>query len=423
MDADMYDHPAVAANVTILRERGATIVEPGYGRMASGLVGQGRLAEPPTIVDTLRIVLARKGDLAGWRVVVTAGGTQEAIDPVRYVSNRSSGKMGYALAENATRRGAAVTRRLLAFAREQPLEAAPVDLAVLLPDLAENMLSRTLGGTVRVATDVETGLWPVLADATELQVALLNLAINGRDAMPGGGVLTLSAENVRCGAAQGGAPGGLSPGEYVAVSVADTGNGMSEEVLARAFEPFFTTKEVGRGSGLGLSQVYGFSKQSGGDVEVRSEVGRGTTFTLYLPRVQGEAARQEGVGGRVQGDTGGGRRVLVVEDNLEVGRFSTQLLQDLGYQTSWAISADEALALLEHAAFDVVFSDVVMPGMSGVELGRRIRDRHPGLPVILTSGYSHVLAAEGHDGFELLQKPYPVEELSRVLQKVSVRRD
>ena len=189
-----------------------------------------------------------------------------------------------ASALEATRRGATITRRLLAFAREQPLEAAPVDLAVLLPDLAENMLSRTLGGTVRVATNVETGLWPVLADPTELQVALLNLAINGRDAMPGGGVLTLSAENVRSGAAQGGAPGGLSPGEYVALCVADSGNGMSEEVLARAFEPFFTTKEVGRNSGLGLSQVYGFAQQSGGAAAIDSRPGEGTQVTIWLPK-------------------------------------------------------------------------------------------------------------------------------------------
>jgi signal transduction histidine kinase len=210
-----------------------------------------------------------------------------------------------ASALDATRRGAAVTRRLLAFAREQPLEAAPVDLAALLPDVAENMLSRTLGGTVRVTTDVEDGLWPVLADANELQVALLNLAINGRDAMPGGGVLALSAENVRIrsGAVQGGAPGGLSPGEYVALSVADSGSGMPEEVLARAFEPFFTTKEVGRGSGLGLSQVYGFARQSGGGAAIDSRPGGGTRVTIWLPRApdneREERLPRRGTEGRV----------------------------------------------------------------------------------------------------------------------------
>ncbi|WP_256444274.1 MHYT domain-containing protein [Siccirubricoccus sp. G192] len=167
-------------------------------------------------------------------------------------------------AMDATRRGADVTRRLLAFAREQPLDAVPIDLAVLLPDITENVLSRTLGGTVRVKTEVEPGLWPALADRGELQAALLNLAINARDAMPGGGELTISAGNAGSDALPDGIRGDLPPGDYVAVSVSDTGFGMAEEVAARAFEPFFTTKDIGRGSGLGLSQVYGFAQQSGG---------------------------------------------------------------------------------------------------------------------------------------------------------------
>jgi CheY-like chemotaxis protein len=173
---------------------------------------------------------------------------------------------------------------------------------------------------------------------------------------------------------------------------------------------------------LGLSQVFGFAKQSGGDVAVESEVGRGTTFLLYLPQVDAAS----GPGNTISLDReepaehGRGRRVLVVEDNVEVGRFSTQILQDLGYDTTWAADAPEALRLLaELDGFDVVFSDVVMPGMGGVELGREIRRRHPGLPVVLTSGYSHVLAEEGRHGFELLQKPYAAEELSRVLRRAT----
>jgi CheY-like chemotaxis protein len=214
------------------------------------------------------------------------------------------------------------------------------------------------------------------------------------------------------------------PGRFVAVSVSDTGSGIPADQLGQIFEPFFTTKEVGKGTGLGLSQVYGFAKQSGGDVAVESELGKGTTFTLYLPKVEQDVelgdAKQRAYG-TGEDESGRGCRVLVVEDNIEVGRFSTQLLQDLGYETTWAANASEALKLLEedHKRFDVVFSDVVMPGMSGVELGREIRQHYPGLPVVLTSGYSHVLAEEGRHGFELLHKPYAVEDVSRVLRRMT----
>jgi CheY-like chemotaxis protein len=213
----------------------------------------------------------------------------------------------------------------------------------------------------------------------------------------------------------------------VAVSLTDTGSGIASDQLWQIFEPFFTTKEVGKGTGLGLSQVFGFAKQSGGDVDVESEVGQGTTFTLYLPQVDrsmvAEAPRA-GTDRTEVAEHGQGRRVLVVEDNIEVGQFSTQLLQDLGYETFWAANADEALRVLEteSAGFDVVFTDVVMPGMNGLDLGHEIERCYPGLPVVLTSGYSHVLAQEGPHGFELLHKPYTAEEVSRVLRRVMQRR-
>jgi PAS domain S-box-containing protein len=187
-------------------------------------------------------------------------------------------------AMEAVRRGADVTRRLLAFSREQPLEAKPIDLGALLPDVAENVLSRALGGTVHVETEVEPGLWPALADWNELQAALLNLAINARDAMPNGGRVIVAAANVESETLPDSLRGGLPPGDYVAVSVSDTGIGMPADVAARAFEPFFTTKEVGRGSGLGLSQVYGFAQQSGGAAAVSSKPGEGTRVTVWLPR-------------------------------------------------------------------------------------------------------------------------------------------
>jgi NO-binding membrane sensor protein with MHYT domain/signal transduction histidine kinase len=190
-------------------------------------------------------------------------------------------------AMEAVRRGADVTRRLLAFSREQPLEAKPIDLGALLPDVAENVLSRALGGTIQVETQVEQGLWRAVADWNELQAALLNLSINARDAMPDGGRVTIAAANARSDELPDGVRCSLPPGEYIAVSVSDTGVGMTPEVAARAFEPFFTTKEVGRGSGLGLSQVYGFAQQSGGTAAVSSRPGEGTRVTVWLPRASG----------------------------------------------------------------------------------------------------------------------------------------
>jgi signal transduction histidine kinase len=193
-------------------------------------------------------------------------------------------------AAGAVRRGADITGRLLAFAREQPLKPQPVALAELLPDIAESMLARTLGGRIRIETQLEPGLWPVLADQSELGVALLNIGINARDAMPEGGRLAIAAANVPLSELPERLRGGLVPQDYVALTLTDSGAGMSEEVLARAFEPFFTTKPVGRGSGLGLSQVYGFARQSGGTAQLASRPGEGTQVTLWLPRATHAAA-------------------------------------------------------------------------------------------------------------------------------------
>ena len=322
-------------------------------------------------------------------------------------------------------RAAKLTGQLLAFARRQALKPEVFDAAERVRAVAD-MLRTVVGGRVRIVARLAREPCFVEADASQFETALVNMALNSRDAMEGEGTLTVRVAEVAEMPAIRGHAGG--PGAFVAVSLSDTGSGIPADKLSQVFEPFFTTKEVGKGTGLGLSQVYGFAKQSGGDVAVESEVGCGTTFTLYLPQAErgaGAAVAEEdasaeegGPGGPVEG--GRGRRVLVVEDNVEVGRSSTQVLQDLGYETTWAANADEALARLGKGLLvDAVFSDVVMPGMSGVELGREIRRRHPGLPVVLTSGYSHVLAEEGTHGFELLHKPYAAEELSRVLRRVT----
>jgi two-component system NtrC family sensor kinase len=242
------------------------------------------------------------------------------------------------------------------------------------------------------------------------------MAVNARDAM-GEGRLTITVRTVAE------LPNPTPPANahgYVAVSVDDTGVGIPQDQLEHIFEPFFTTKEVGQGTGLGLSQVFGFAKQSGGEVTVASEVGKGSTFTLYLPRVVGYD-RPQAIPAEDAPPVGGhGLSVLVVEDNVEVGTFTADALTELGYAITLVSNAMDALAELSSDAggFDVVFSDVVMPGMSGIDLAKEIRRRDLDLPVVLTSGYRNVLSRHGSYGFEHLQKPYSIEQLARVLHKV-----
>jgi PAS domain S-box-containing protein len=315
-------------------------------------------------------------------------------------------------------RAAKLTGQLLSFARRQALAPEIFDPIARIRSITDML--RTLGGSrIEIVTEFLCDRCFVEADAGQFETALVNMAANARDAMDGEGRLAIRvAEKVALPSIRGHAG---SPGRYVAISMSDTGCGIPSDQLGAIFEPFFTTKDIGKGTGLGLSQVFGFAKQSGGDVAVRSEVGHGTTFTLYLPRATkaGTMASVTDDHSTLSSETGHGRRVLVVEDNLDVGAFSTQLLADLGYETTWAKNANEALTILESVDnFDVVFSDVVMPGMGGVELGLEIRRRYPTLPVVLTSGYSHVLAQEGRFGFELLRKPYAAEELSSILRRV-----
>ena len=318
-------------------------------------------------------------------------------------------------------RAAKLTSQLLAFARRQALrpEVFAVCESVRMLD---SVLGTLTGPRIRIVTELPETLCFVNVDPSQFDTALVNMAVNARDAMDGEGQLTIRVEameelpSVRLNPAV--------PGAFVAVSLTDTGSGILPEQLERIFEPFFTTKAQGKGTGLGLSQVFGFAKQSGGEIAVESRVGEGTTFTLYLPRAAAMEARLKDTAEPAPLVDGRGTRVLVVEDNTDVGTFATQALAELGYRTVLAVSAEDALAELARGAdrFDVVFSDVVMPGMSGIELGQRIRQEHHDLPVVLTSGYSHVLAQNGTYGFELLQKPYSIEQLSRVLRKVAAWR-
>ena len=315
-------------------------------------------------------------------------------------------------------RAAKLTGQLLAFARRQTLKPEVIDVGARLRAVAD-MLDTVTGARIDVVTELPDTPCFVMADLSQFETALVNMAVNARDAMDGEGTLTL---RLVCSgslpAIRGHAP---APGPFAAVSLTDTGSGIPPDQVGRIFEPFFTTKEVGKGTGLGLSQVFGFTKQSGGDVDVESTPGCGTTFTLYLPEIDA-VPRDEPTPGR--GDRtfpmGGGQRVLVVEDNIEVGHFATQILEDYGYRTTWAANAEEALEHLglDGSGFDAVFTDVVMPGMGGIELAKRLRRQIPGLPVLLASGYSHVLAQEGAYGFELLHKPYSADQLGRILGRL-----
>lgn len=280
-------------------------------------------------------------------------------------------------------------------------------------------LVRTLvGARIEIVVDVQDADCFTIADIAQFETALINLAINARDAMKDEGRLTIAVRKFK------GIPAlrtqSARSGDFVAISVHDTGSGIAPEHLEAIFEPFFTTKEVGKGTGLGLSQAFGFAKQSEGDIAVESSVGHGATFTIYLPQAPSPTLATEAASLMSEpAATGRGYRVLVVEDNDDVGRFSTELLEDLGYVVRRVANANAALAILGENEFavDLVFSDVIMPGMNGVELAGVIRDRYPGLPVVLTSGYSNVLAESAHRGFELIQKPYSVESLSRILRK------
>jgi PAS domain S-box-containing protein len=312
--------------------------------------------------------------------------------------------------------------QLLAFARRQPLKPQTFSVGEQVESIAQ-LIRPLVGGRIQIKVGVAQADCFAVADVAQFETAIINLAVNARDAMAGEGELSIDVAKVHEIPSLRGQP--LRSGDFVAVSVSDTGSGIPPDRLDAIFEPFFTTKEIGKGTGLGLSQAFGFSKQSGGDIGVTSAVGKGATFVIYLPQATAPDAAGGDVAGWGEVASGRGHSVLVVEDNEEIGRFTTELLQDLGYATSWVTDARAALAALEQDefTFDLVFSDIVMPGMNGVELATIIRERYPGLPVVLTSGYSNVLAENAHHGFELIQKPYSVEVLSRTLRKaISARR-
>jgi len=315
----------------------------------------------------------------------------------------------------AAQRGAALTRQLLAFSRRQSLAPEPVDLAHRISRMRE-LLDRSLRGDVHVEVQFASDLWPVEVDPGELELVILNLAVNARDAMPEGGTILLQASNAPDEHVLG------RRGDFVRLAVIDTGTGIPAEVRGRVFDPFFTTKEIGKGSGLGLAQVYGFARQSGGTVWIDTECGEGTSVILLLPR-SATAPDEPGQSGKLQVDIPVGAsagNVLLVDDDEEVAALVGEMLQHLGFTVTHAASAAAALgALANGRAVDIVFSDVMMPGgMNGVELAREIRARRLDIPVLLTSGYAEAAKkAAADEGVYVLAKPYRLEELALAIRE------
>jgi PAS domain S-box-containing protein len=313
--------------------------------------------------------------------------------------------------ELAARRGESLTRQLLSFARRQRLDPVPVDLTRRM-DVLRDVLSSSMGDRVKIEFDIPAEIWPVEVDTSELELALVNLAFNARDAMPSGGTIRISARNMTL---HRGDYGKDIEGKFVAVAVADNGEGMPAEILPRIFDPFFTTKPTDKGTGLGLSQVHGFAHQSGGAVDVQSEIGKGTEVTLFLPKAESMPATASG-SDENEAEPAGTGTVLLVEDNPEVADVSSHMLQQLGYAVLVAGNAEAALQMLNaDTGIDLVLSDVVMGGvMDGLALGRALRTLRPHLPVLLATGYSKA-AADVRAEFTVLRKPYQLSELGRAV--------
>jgi len=314
----------------------------------------------------------------------------------------------------AAERGAKLTAQLLTFSRRQRLSPAPIDINKVVSGMQE-MMARTIGPQIQIETDLEPDMWHALADPTQLEMMVLNLAINSRDAMPKGGHIIIRTRNVPH--APDALASELEPGQYVCVSVHDDGPGMPPEVLAHAFEPFFTTKSHGKGTGLGLAQLYGFAKQSGGAAKIDSEPGKGTAVAIYLPRTSEQLSHD--LHPKHESHHGRRAKVLVVDDDDEVRTVTSETIKELGYSVVTVVDADEALERLGEERFDLLITDVAMPGMNGVELARRARIIDGRLPVLFSSGYADVQTfGEELSDETVLRKPFRVADVAVRIQRV-----
>ena len=325
-------------------------------------------------------------------------------------------------AMNGAQRAASLTQRLLAFSRRQPLDPKPIDVNVLVNGISE-LVHRTLGETIAIETVLGAGLWRVEVDPGELEAAILNLAVNARDAMPRGGRLTLETGNAHIDEAYVATHTEVVAGQYIVISVTDTGVGMDAQTVAQAFEPFFTTKPIGKGTGLGLSQVYGFVKQSGGHVKIYSEPGQGTAVKLYLPRLAGDAADEAGLEEPLNPEAEQEETILVVEDDDDVRAYSVDILRELGYRVLEAQDGPAALRLLDRQPrVDLLFTDVVLPGgMTGAQVATQARALRPSLKVLFTTGYArNAIIHHGRldKGVQLIVKPFSFTGLATKIRDV-----
>jgi len=347
-------------------------------------------------------------------LLMIIGGSLEAMSRGASFDDRTQKFLG--AAKSGVARGAKLNQQLLAFARRQDMQVEVVSINDLLPTF-ETLLDRAMGEAVVVRVEPGVGVWRCKTDPNQLETAILNLAINARDAMGAGGTLTLTTTNVAV-TEETATRWETNPGDYVEVCLTDTGSGMDAELIARAFEPFFTTKEIGRGTGLGLSQVYGFAKQSGGFVAIESIVGRGSSVSIYLPRSDAPLAAPRATSAIPLAEPSNGV-VLLVEDDAEVRAASAAMLEALGYTVRQAANGLEALAsLAADSNVALVFSDVIMAsGMSGIELRRRIKAEYPRLPVLLTSGYTAHLIPDVDGATPVLHKPYTLDALGEAIKQ------
>ena len=360
-------------------------------------------------------------------LMIVLGNLETAERNSRGLANSLNLQRALVNAKRGAQRAAALTSRLLAFSRRQALDPHPINLNNFLNGLQE-FLQRTLGERIEVQTVGSAGLWSIEADANHLESAIINLGINARDAMPDGGKLTVEAVNVLADEGYCRVNPELSPGQYVIVCVTDTGTGMTADVLNHAFEPFFTTKESGQGTGLGLSQVYGFVKQSGGHVKIYSEVGQGTSIRMYFPRYHGEARPVESDADEFPPEGERLETILVVEDDADLRAYVSELLRDLNYRVVVASSAQAALTILlqDEPKVDLVLTDVVMPGINGREMGRRAQQIRPGIKILYMTGYSrNAVVHQGRldEGVELLEKPISQAKLALRVREMLDRLD
>lgn len=308
----------------------------------------------------------------------------------------------------AAERGAKLTSQLLAFSRRQRLSPAAVDINKIVTGMRD-MLARSIGPHVQIDTLLDCDTWPALADPTQLEVMLLNLAINSRDAMEHGGHIRIVTRNVH--AVPKSLAAELEPGEYICISVSDDGPGMPPDVLTHAFEPFFTTKSRGKGTGLGLAQLYGFAKQSGGAARISSELGSGTTVSIYLPRTHEKVA--DDAHGRLERHLAARAKILLVDDDEDVRTVASETVKELGYEVTAVASAQEAIAKLRSDQFDLLITDVAMPGMNGVELARHVRKIDGHMPILFSSGYADVQTfGEELSDETVLKKPFRIADVA-----------